>query len=312
MKYAVVDQPIRVIRFDSLAIRVGHTVPSEALTATHGRPSKTVDRLTTGRRHVRAGSVSVTELITKQAAGPELPAPARSGQSVMTDLPVVARVVPTSHRRHSARGAQLAKITSLGVATIVLCGAAVAASSIAHQRQHESATTERPVEQISDEQALLPDELNRRLSRDGAKAATSPSPAPDTKPPLPAAAPAPPPRASTTTATTAATDPPVAVAPVSDLDLVRKFYDFLPSDPAVAFDLVSPGLLHSTLGRFLESWSQVRSVDVAALKKQVDGVHAVVRMRLADGGNLRLQQLLTVGGSPRRIIDVELLSARRN
>jgi hypothetical protein len=35
-------------------------------------------------------------------------------------------------------------------------------------------------------------------------------------------------------------------------------------------------------------------------------------MQLADGGHLQLQQLLTVAESPRRIVDVELLSAQRN
>ena len=80
----------------------------------------------------------------------------------------------------------------------------------------------------------------------------------------------------------------------------------------LAFDLVSPELLHSTLGQFLDSWSSVRSVEVLGLEQRANGVLASVRMRLADGGHLQLQQLLTVADAPRRIVGVELLSAQRN
>jgi len=269
-----------------------------------------VDRLTTGRRHVRAGSVSVTELITKQAAPEPAKAelkPAREPELVTVD-PVAAG--PTSHRRPVARGVQLAKMTSLAVATIVLCGAVGVASTIAQERAEErgeqSGTTDRPVEQINGEQALLPDELNRSLTPTGAKAAAPPRPAPATQ--RRATAPAAPRTATPTPA------PPAkpAVAPVSDAQLVRQFYDVLPRDPTVAFDLLSPDLLHSTLGQFLESWSHVRSVKLIDLREQANGVLTVVQLRLADGGQLRLQQLLTVADSPRRITGVELLSAQRN
>ncbi len=267
-----------------------------------------MDRLTTGRRHVRAGSVSVTELITKQAARSGSPPPLDAGAKVPAEVAVAQ--LPTSHRRPTSGGVQLAKMTTLGVATMVLCGAVGVASTIAQQRADDSESPARPAEQISAEQALLPDELNRRLARDGETAVTPPSPAPATQVPRTTA---PAPRASSPAVTTAPPAPPPAVpAPASDLDLVRAFYDVLPSDPAVAFDLLSPELLHSTLGRFLDSWSQVRSVDVVALEQQADGVLAVIGIRLADGGHLQLRQLVTVAESPRRIVDVELLSARRH
>lgn len=273
-----------------------------------------MDRLTTGRRHVRAGSVSVTELITKQAARQESPASGRAGTTSTrgpavcsaSDTPAVPEASPTSHRRPPRRGAQAAKLTSLGVATIVLCGAIGVASQIAHQRKDDAEPTTRAAEQINGEQALLPDELNRSLSRDGAKAAAPPKPAPATKKTTASAAP----RTSTPTVKPSSTT--AAVSPANDLELVRQFYDLLPSDPAVAFDLLAPGLLHSTLGQFLESWALVRDVEVLGLRQQADGVLAIVRMRLADGGHLQLQQLLTVAETPRRIVDVELLSAQRN
>jgi len=273
-----------------------------------------VDRLTTGRRHVRAGSVSVTELITKQAARSESPAPEQADPATTSDMPVVTDAGPTSHRREPWRGAQLAKITSLGVATIALCGAVGVASTIAHQRAAETEAAQHPAANISGEQALLPDELNRSLNRDGATAVPPPQPDPATKAPEAAA---PLPRTAPTTSTTQpAPAPPAATTPQprldTDLAVVRRFYEVVPSDPAVAFGLISPELLHSTLGQFLHSWSRVRSVDVLGLQQRADGVLAVVRMRLADGGHLQLQQLLTVADTPRRIVGVELLSAQRN
>jgi hypothetical protein len=268
-----------------------------------------VDRLTTGRRHVRAGSVSVTDLLTKQAE-PAAPAQVADPLSTATtiDMPVVP-AAPTSHRRPSARGIQLAKATSLGVATIVLCGAVGVASMIAHQRENDAEAAGPPAEQIDGEQALLPDELDKSLTRDGAKAAKPPPPAPATHAPRTVAAAPPAPR-STAPAPRTTTAP--AAAPANELDVVRQFYRLLPRDPAVAFNLISPDLLHSTLGQFLESWSAVRSVEVLAIEKRADGVLASVRMRLADGGHLQLQQLLRVADAPRRIVGVELLSAQRN
>ena len=267
-----------------------------------------MDRLTTGRRHVRAGSVSVTELLTKQA---DSPAADPLSTATTINMPVVP-AGPTSHRRSSARGAQLAKATSLGVATVVLCGAVGVASMIAHQRaDNDAEAAERPAEQINGEQALLPDELDKSLTRDGAKAVKPPPPAPATQasrtqvaaPPAPRSTAPPPP-------TTTTTEP--AVAAANELDVVRQFYRLLPRDPALAFNLISPDLLHSTLGQFLESWSAVRSVTVLGLEQRADGVLANVRIRLADGGHLQLQQLLRVAEVPRRIVGVELLSAQRN
>lgn len=262
---------------------------------------------------MRAGSVSVTELITKQSSRQESTAsgraftPPKRGPAACPapDSPDVHEAEPTSHRRPPRRGAQVAKLTSLGVATIVLCGAIGVASQIAHQRKDDTEPAGRAAEQISGEQALLPDELNRSLTRVGAKAAAPPKPAPVTKEQSTAGS-------SSISAPPVQPSTPAAVAPTSDLELVRQFYDVLPSDPAVAFDLLAPGVLHSTLGQFLESWELVRDVDVLSLHQKADGVLAVVRMRLADGGHLQLQQLLTVAEIPRRIVAVELLSAQRN
>ena len=298
-----------------------------------------MDRLSTGRRHVRAGSVSVTELISKQARRPESPAPITVAVRAPAFIPVEAPTEPiakllteppadprpesptdlettaieplpatrASHRRPQSRSVQVAKMTSLGVATIVLCGAVGVATMIAQQRREET-PTDRHAAAITGEQALLPDELNRTLPAPGTAPAAKPAkPAPVATPAETAAvAEQPPPPTRTSTPA------PKKDASLSDAELVLEFYRLLPNDPGRAFDLISPSLLHSTLGRFLESWSLVRSVDVLSVAEQADGVLAVVRMRLADGSHLQLQQLLTVADSPRRIATVRLLSAQRN
>jgi hypothetical protein len=274
-----------------------------------------VDRLTTGRRHVRAGSVSVTELITKQATDSESPAPEPAGPATTGELPAVTDAGPTSHRRQVSRGAQLAKIAGLSLATAALCSAVGVATTIAHQRAEDTVSAPRPAARISGEQALLPDQLDRSLGRDGASAIPPPKPDPATNTPSATA------EEATSTATAPAADakaapdsPAAAPAPqlADDLDVVRRFYEVVPRDPELAFGLISPELLHSTLGQFLQSWSHVHSVDVLGLQQRADGVLAVVRMQLNGNRHLQLQQLLTVADSPRRIVGVELLSAQRN
>jgi hypothetical protein len=98
----------------------------------------------------------------------------------------------------------------------------------------------------------------------------------------------------------------------TDLDLVREFYGNLPGAPTSAFKLLSSELLNTTLGDFLASWSTVQAIDGLDVVQRADGVLATVRLRLADGSHLRIQQLLTVAESPRRIVGVQLLSAQRN
>jgi hypothetical protein len=275
-----------------------------------------VDRLTTGRRHARAGSVTVTELLIRQASPARCTDSSPAEPDDITDtIPVIA---PASHRRPPARGTQFAKLASIGVAGAVLCGAVTVSSMISHQRRENAQSAMRPTVQITGDQALLPDRLDRTLPKayvpaesprhvpPSAEATVVPSTTP------PAAAPATPVNApaggTTASANTGADEP----APANGLALVREFYENLPGSPAAAFRLLSPELLNSNLGEFLQSWSRVVAIDSLELTQRADGVLATVRMRLHGGGHLRIQQLLTVAESPRRIVGVQLLSAQRN
>jgi hypothetical protein len=297
-----------------------------------------VDRLTTGRRHVRAGSVTVTELLTRQASPTRctdsspatldsdatdnrtdtniaVTADTDTDDAVTDMIPVV---VTGTHRREHVKGAQLAKLASLGVAGVVLCGAVTISSIVAHQRREAGHPLMRPSAQITGEQALLPDKLDETLPN-----ASAPAPAPAPHTPAGAAADeraaapdkaatAPAPAAARNTDGTSASGGAVTIGPASDSELVREFYESLPDSPGTAFGMLSPDLLHTSLGEFLASWSTVTAIDSVEVVQRAEGVLATVRMRLADGGELRIEQLLTVAESPRRIVGVQLLSAQRN
>jgi hypothetical protein len=268
-----------------------------------------VDRLTTGRRHVRVGSVTVTELLTKQASSPAHCTD--SSPTELDDATDTIAVVPATHRRPTTKAAQLAKLATLGVATAVLCGAVAVASMIAHQRREAAQPSTRPTVRITGEQALLPDQLNKTPL-----AAVAPT---SVHPPVAAASP----EVTQQTATDPLTSQDVSsgttasagtaqIGAASDLDLVREFYENLPASPTSAFELLSSDLLNTSLGEFLESWSTIHAVDGLDVVQRADGVLATVRLRLADGSHLRIQQLLTVAESPRRIVGVQLLSAQHN
>jgi hypothetical protein len=278
-----------------------------------------VDRLTTGRRHVRAGSVTVTELLSRQASPTHCTDTSKADTEIdaITDtIPVV--VEEAAHRREPARGAQLAKLASIGVAGVVLCGAVTISSMISHQRREATNQAIRPSLQITGEQALLPDQLDETLPAPAPAPATplvadggtgsraGDRPAPRNSPATPSSA------APVSNTGTSASGGGVTSSPASDEDLVRKFYANLPDSPAAAFDLLSPDVLDTSFGEFIASWSKVTAIDSVNVVKRADGVLATVRMRLLGGGQLRIEQLLTVAESPRRIVGVQLLSAQRN
>jgi hypothetical protein len=221
-------------------------------------------------------------------------------------------VLQAAHRREPTRSAQLAKLASLGVAGVVLCGAVAISSMIAQQRRETSTPALRPAVQITGEQALLPDKLDKTLPKSPGPAATStPVTAQDRQTQAPATPEAPPADNAPDTGTTASGGG-MTVGPANDLELVREFYKNLPDAPAVAFDLLSPDVLNMSQAEFLSSWSTVTAIDSVDVEQLTNGVLATVRMRLLDGGQLRIQQLLNVAESPRRIVGVQLLSAQRN
>lgn len=270
-----------------------------------------MDRLTTGRRHARAGSVTVTELLSRQAS-PTLCTDSSPATPDEDSTDVIPAALDAAHRREPARGAQLAKLASLGVAGVVLCGAVTISSFITAQRREDAESAMRPSVQITGEEALLPDVLDKTL------AVPVPEPVTDAPPPAPAsvatqqAAPPAQPRATPGAGGTSASESTVSVGAPTDAELVREFYESLPNSPATAYQLLSTNGMDMDLDDFLASWTLVTTIDSVDVVQRADGVLATVRMRLTDGSQLRVEQLLTVAESPRRIVGVQLLSAQRH
>jgi hypothetical protein len=193
-----------------------------------------------------------------------------------------------------------------------------------HQRQDQAAqpAPARPPADISGEQALLPDLMNRAVPTSGidgkaelpveqtnANASdTIDNPGPK---PLPAAeTPAPPPPDATEPGTIAPNG-----AALSKQDTVRQYYRWIQATPdrARAFGLLDSNLLGTDLGSFVQSWATVTDLQVLDVHEQGNSVLAVVRIGLPDGSHLRIQQLLDVANTvPRRIVGAEILSAQRN
>lgn len=283
-----------------------------------------MERLTTGRRHIRAGSVRVSELIGHGSSPFDLPIPeqAESPDGVLDTLLDPDESGPNSHRRPPSKAAQLAKIAGLGVASFLLCAAIAYGSMVNHQRNEQSAAPE-PVPpaahpaaaDISGENALLPDLLNRAVPKAGITGAPG-LPGPENNASDTIDNPGPPrqdaPQRSSPDAENV-DDAPATDDTASKKELVEQFYRLVPSWPAKAYTLLDPNLLGSDVTQFVQSWSTVSGLEVLDVQERGDDVLAVVRMRLPDGSHLRIQQLLDVANTvPRRIVGAEILSAQRN
>jgi hypothetical protein len=216
---------------------------------------------------------------------------------------------PASHRRPQARSAQLARVAGLGLAACVLCGSVTLAAVITNHRDQTAAPAGHKLE-ITGEQALLPDSYTT-IARQTPAAA---------KPEVPGQVqhtetgsfPYTPGSSASTSSSNAKGRPQSKVS--NAVQLVREFYQLIGRDPAQAFLLLSPQALDADFGRFVQAWSSVTDVHVLEMREQKDGsVVSVVSMRMADGGKLRLEQLLRIGGDGElRIVGAELLSAQHD
>ena len=258
---------------------------------------------TSGRRHNRAGSVTVADLIRKH------PAPTRvrvHEQAAAHDL--VGDLLREEHEEHDGRpsgrrSARAAKLAGVATGAIVLLASIAAASVLAGNRPGGPEVP--PVEppgSITGSSALRPDLLSARLG--GGRPERVPGAARQAAPPvadLPLESPVmvPPPQ--------------VDVGPQPEVDIVRRFFELLPAQPAVASRLLSPELLGGSARDFAESWGQVQAITIESTALRPDGaVLAVVSMQERTGRWLRVEQLfrLTDTSVP-RIVATEVLSAQR-
>ncbi|MFJ6675164.1 hypothetical protein ACIQMJ_29010 [Actinosynnema sp. NPDC091369] len=254
---------------------------------------------TSGRRHNRAGSVTVAELIRKQPASvrtrpreqPTTRGPAAEPQPVPGD--------PVPSARRPVRAAKLA-----GVATgaIVLLASIAAASVLAGNRSGGPAQPRvEPPGSITGSSALRPDLLSAELGGGRPErvpvAALQAAPPNDVPPESPVMVP----------------PPQVSVGPQPQVDIVRRFFELLPAKPAEASRLLSPELLGGSARDFVESWGHVQAITIESTSLRPDGaVLAVVSMQERTGRWLRVEQLfrLTDTSVP-RIVATEILSAQQ-
>lgn len=264
---------------------------------------------TTGRRHSRAGSISVAELIKQQ------PMRIPSSEEAATDALVTSLLGPTENmtattavipavagRRRRSKKNRLAKAAGLLTGAIVLVSSVTGAAVLAGKRPANTGipVSERPVA-LSGASALRPDVLSAQL--------------PNERPPLQTAADTPMPQPSALLLETVEpTIPEVSVGPQPQVDVVKRFYELLTTKPNAAAKLLSPDLVGKNPKEFVEAWGMIKTVNVDQTSVRPDGsVLAVVSMQELDGSWLRIEQLfwLTDTTQP-RIIGTEVLSAQRS
>ncbi|MCE7000487.1 hypothetical protein LZG04_37570 [Saccharothrix sp. S26] len=255
---------------------------------------------TSGRRHNRAGSVTVAELIRKQPS----PARVRTREQATTHGPAGdpprEEHDPVPSGRRPTRTAKLAGVTT---GAIVLLASIAAASVLAGNRPGgPDQPLVEPPGSITGSSALRPDLLSAELA--GERPEQVPAAARQAAPPVvdvPLESPVMvPPRQ-------------VDVGPQPQVDIVRRFFELLPARPAEASRMLSPELLGGSARDFVASWGHVQAITIESTSLRPDGaVVAVVSMQERTGRWLRVEQLfrLTDTSVP-RIVATEVLSAQR-
>ncbi len=266
---------------------------------------------TTGRRHNRAGSITVEELIRKQPIPIRIPSIEEADTNVL-----VQDVLGLEEDRYHRRPNRAAKAAGLVTGALVLFASVVAASILAGSRRDSAEPpTAAPIE-LSGSTALRPDLLSARL---GNEAATAPAtdagtPAPTAVPPAnqPLAADPTPEPSATSSAVVAPPATPSTSQP--RIDVVRRFYELLPAKPVEASRLLTDDLVGADTVAFVRSWSTIKAITVESTTLQQDGsVLAEVSMQELDGRWLRVEQRFWFADtSTPKIIATELLSAQRS
>ena len=262
---------------------------------------------TTGRRHTRAGSITVAELIKNQPSPIRIPSREEAAnEGLVEDL-----LGPEETTQDKRRSTRAAKAAGLVTGALVLFASVAAASVLAGNRPTgpDRPRTGAPIE-LSGSTALRPDLLSAKLG--GETAPTNQT----------AAAPAPnPPIAADPKIDNAATPsapvvapPTVALGAQPKIDIVRRFFELLPAQSAAASRLLTPDLVGGSASDFVRSWSTIKAITVDSTTLRPDGtVLAEVSMQELDGRWLRVEQLFWFSDtSVPRIVATEVLSAQRS
>ncbi|PRY43648.1 hypothetical protein [Umezawaea tangerina] len=263
---------------------------------------------TTGRRHNRAGSITVAELIRNQ------PSPVRIPSREEADTEDLVEDVLGMEETDQRRSNRAAKAAGLVAGALVLFASVAAASILAGNRpESTSAPRTAAAIELSGSTALRPDLLSARLGDEPAAAPTA-----ETTPSASNAPIAADPRTETPSSApptgSAAAPPSVAIGSQPRIDVVREFYSLLPAQPAAAALLLTSDLVGGDALGFVRSWSTIKAITVDSTTQRPDGsVLAEVSMQELDGRWLRVEQLFWFGDtSVPKIVGTELLSAQRS
>jgi hypothetical protein len=280
---------------------------------------------TSGRRHDRAGAITVAELIKKQPSPIRIPSSEQAAtEGFVEDL--LGPEAPAEQNRPKASRA--AKAAGLITGAVVLFASVATASVLAGNRPAgpSSPRNEPPLE-ISGVSALRPDLLNAQLHDQAVPPQVTITVASATSSRAPAASTAPTASANTSANTpavtadaraevlsqTEATVPSIATGPQPQIDVVRTFYELLSTSPTAASTLLAPELLGTDPHEFAQSWTTIKKINLDDTTLRPDGsVLAVVSMQGSDGRWLRVEQLFTLtDSSVPRIVGTQLVSAQR-
>ncbi|WP_137812451.1 hypothetical protein [Gandjariella thermophila] len=297
-----------------------------------------MQRLTARRRHRRAGSVTVAELLKKQPVPMSLPPSSHSAvrscdlDELLGPPAEPGEVDPDEPRQPG----NVAKLVGLAAGALVLCGSVAAAAVISDHRAvnpfpQPLAT---PPLEITGAGALRPDMLGAQLAGAGGPPPAAVQPAG----PLPGLAVAPDadpaggPAATTAPASSAVVAPRTSVAaapgapaplaagsggpagqrPGTPVGVVQEFYRLLGQQPDAASALLAPELRDADPTGFAQSWASVLALRLERAEQRDDqSVLAIVAIQRRDGSWLRVEQVLRLSATrPPQIIGAEILAAQ--
>ncbi|RJQ79293.1 hypothetical protein D5S17_11280 [Pseudonocardiaceae bacterium YIM PH 21723] len=257
-----------------------------------------------GRRHERADSITVAELLEKQhATGTrELP------RIVLPDPDHLEFGEDAELEEDGPSGPMARWMRGAGVLAccLTLCGSVAAAAMITNAPPGDEARSV-PVNSpgLTDAQALRPDWLTGEQPQQPAAPAVSTSPA----------------GVAPTTTTSQKPQPggllPGVQLPVgaAAIELVNRFYGLLPLDPRAAFALLEPNLLGPDPLGLIGSWRAVRAVqpdNVRLDPGDPNSVLATVRVQQADGSWVLMDHVFTLSESkPQRILHLTVKSIQK-
>lgn len=193
------------------------------------------------------------------------------------------RVDPTEPVEREGMVARLAKLTALGIALVMLCGAVMAAALLA--KGGHDITTSRPdaapTSSMTGVRALIGFATGERHTEQSTESAFRPG----SSTPLPTA---------------------------DETATVKEFYRLIDEQPGAAVGLVSPTLLDSDPGELVRSWESVREITLHEVRSEPEGmVHVVLTMVLAGERPVRMTQMLGLASPNGPITEVRLLSSQR-